>query len=40
MSGWGIAPYFMVDDVSSRNYYRDKLRLQYEACGTSSLFCM
>jgi uncharacterized glyoxalase superfamily protein PhnB len=30
-SRWGIAPYFLVDDVvASANYYRDKLGFSYD----------
>ena len=30
-SGWGIAPYFIVDDVvATANYYRDQLGFHYE----------
>jgi len=39
---WGIAPYFMVDDVVvSANYYRDKLGFTYERFwGEPPRFCM
>jgi predicted enzyme related to lactoylglutathione lyase len=39
---WGIAPYFMVDDVvSTANFYRDKLGFTYERFwGDPPRFCM
>lgn len=39
---WGIAPYFIVDDVAaSADYYRDKLGFQYERLwGDPPAFCM
>lgn len=39
---WGIAPYFMVDDVvSTANYYRDTLGFKYERFwGEPLCFCM
>ena len=39
---WGIAPYFLVDDVvSTANYYRDKLGFGYERFwGEPPAFCM
>ncbi|PYP41307.1 MAG: bleomycin resistance protein [Gemmatimonadetes bacterium] len=42
MSGWGIAPYFMVDDVVvTANYYRDKLGFNYERLWNDPpSFCM
>jgi len=42
MSGWGIAPYFMVDDVVvAANYYRDKLGFNYERLWNDPpSFCM
>lgn len=39
---WGIAPYFIVDDViRSANYYRDKLGFRYDRFwGEPPAFCM
>jgi uncharacterized glyoxalase superfamily protein PhnB len=39
---WGIAPYFIVDDVvATANYYRDKLGFKYERFwGEPPGFCM
>lgn len=39
---WGIAPYFIVDDVTaSADYYRDKLGFRYERLwGDPPSFCM
>ena len=39
---WGIAPYFVVDDVvSAANFYRDKLGFHYERFwGEPPAFCM
>ena len=39
---WGIAPYFIVDDVAaSADYYRDKLGFRYERLwGDPPAFCM
>lgn len=39
---WGIAPYFIVDDVTvSADYYRDKLGFRYERLwGDPPAFCM
>ena len=39
---WGIAPYFLVDDVvATANYYRDKLGFGYERFwGDPPAFCM
>jgi predicted enzyme related to lactoylglutathione lyase len=39
---WGIAPYFLVDDVvATANYYRDKLGFGYERFwGNPPAFCM
>src|SRR5687767_6706306 len=39
---WGIAPYFLVDDVvASANYYRDDLGFKYERFwGEPPEFCM
>lgn len=39
---WGIAPYFLVDDVvASANFYRDSLGFQYERFwGEPPCFCM
>jgi predicted enzyme related to lactoylglutathione lyase len=39
---WGIAPYFVVDDViSTANYYRDKLGFGYDRFwGEPPTFCM
>ena len=39
---WGIAPYFLVEDVvASANYYRDRLGFQYERFwGEPPAFCM
>ena len=39
---WGIAPYFIVDDVvTTANYYRDKLGFKYERFwGEPACFCM
>ena len=41
-SRWGIAPYFLVDDVvSTANYYRDRLGFGYERFwGDPPAFCM
>ncbi len=41
-NSWGIAPYFMVDDVvASANYYRDKLGFSYDRFwGEPPVFCM
>jgi predicted enzyme related to lactoylglutathione lyase len=41
-SRWGIAPYFIVDDVvTTANFYRDKLGFQYERFwGEPPTFCM
>jgi predicted enzyme related to lactoylglutathione lyase len=41
-SRWGIAPYFIVDDVvATANYYRDKLGFRYERFwGDPPAFCM
>jgi hypothetical protein len=41
-SGWGIAPYFIVDDVvRTANYYRDKLGFGYDRFwGEPPAFCM
>ena len=42
MGNWGIAPYFIVDDVvTTANYYRDKLGFQYDRFwGDPPRFCM
>jgi hypothetical protein len=39
---WGIAPYFLVDDVvATANYYRDRLGFRYERFwGEPPAFCM
>jgi hypothetical protein len=39
---WGVAPYFIVDDVvTTANFYRDKLGFQYERFwGEPPCFCM
>ena len=39
---WGIAPYFIVDNVvDTANYYRDKLGFEYERFwGEPPCFCM
>jgi len=39
---WGIAPYFVVDDVvTAANFYRDKLGFHYERFwGEPPAFCM
>ena len=39
---WGIAPYFMVDDVvATANFYRDKLGFRYDRFwGDPPAFCM
>jgi predicted enzyme related to lactoylglutathione lyase len=39
---WGIAPYFIVDDVvETANYYRDKLGFHYKRFfGDPPVFCM
>ena len=39
---WGIAPYFIVDDVvASANFYRDKLGFHYDRFwGEPPCFCM
>ena len=39
---WGIAPYFLVDDVvTTANFYRDKLGFHYERFwGNPPAFCM
>ena len=39
---WGIAPYFVVDDVvTAANFYRDKLGFHYERFwGDPPAFCM
>ena len=39
---WGIAPYFIVDDVvATANYYRDKLGFDYDRFwGEPPAFCM
>ncbi len=39
---WGIAPYFLVEDVvASANYYRDKLGFHYDRFwGEPPTFCM
>ena len=39
---WGIAPFFLVDDVvATANYYRDKLGFEYERFwGEPPAFCM
>lgn len=39
---WGIAPYFIVDDVeATANFYRDKLGFQYDRLwGEPPCFCM
>ena len=39
---WGIAPYFIVDDVvTTANYYRDKLGFRYERFWSDPpAFCM
>ena len=39
---WGIAPYFIVDDVvATANFYRDKLGFHYERFwGDPPAFCM
>ncbi len=39
---WGIAPYFIVDDVvATANYYRDKLGFRYDRFwGEPASFCM
>jgi catechol 2,3-dioxygenase-like lactoylglutathione lyase family enzyme len=39
---WGIAPYFIVDDVvATANFYRDKLGFHYDRFwGEPSTFCM
>ena len=41
-SRWGIAPYFIVDDVvATANFYRDKLGFRYERFwGDPPAFCM
>lgn len=41
-SSWGIAPYFIVDDVvATANFYRDKLAFSYERFwGEPPAFCM
>ena len=40
--GWGVAPYFIVDDVvTTANFYRDKLGFRYERFwGEPPAFCM
>ena len=42
MARWGIAPYFIVDDVvATANYYRDRLGFAYERFwGEPPGFCM
>ena len=41
-SRWGIAPYFIVEDVvTTANFYRDKLGFQYDRFwGEPPCFCM
>ena len=42
MTQWGVAPYFIVDDVvATANYYRDKLGFGYDRFwGEPASFCM
>jgi hypothetical protein len=41
-SRWGVAPYFIVDDVvATANFYRDRLGFRYERfCGEPPCFTM